>query len=444
MMILDLHSSATPLPVAAPRLGLKGALRLAQWSLVLLIGVLGLWSAFTLISGATVAQGQVMAKAQTQQLQSLEGGTVNAILVKNGDRVTQGQILVQFDPTLTRANLDIALTKLADAMALRARLQAEQLGLGTPDFSASPLPFPAPDMTAAAAGQRNVFAARAAVMQGQRDRLVETLAQQDSQLQGLTVQITAKQDQKNLIETEIVNQQSLLAKGLARQSVLSDLRRSLAELLGQQGALEADRARLTNARRDSTLETLQGERGFQEKVVTDLGDATAKVQELVLEIVTRRNQMAHMDLRAPMDGVVHEMKVATLGGVVVPGGTVLDIIPMGQGMSFEVQVDPRSVDQVHPGQMAELVLSSFDPRSTPRLKAHVLTISPDAVVDPRSGRSFYRVDLDVPATELARLGDQVLVPGMPISAYLVTSSRSVLTYLLHPLTSQMDLAFRED
>jgi HlyD family secretion protein len=426
-----------------PRLGLRGTLRLALVSLVVLFGVLGLWSAFTMISGAVVAQGQVMVKAQTQQLQSLDGGTVSALLVKNGDRVAKGQVLVQFDPALTQTSLDIALAKLADALTLQARLQAEQRGI-TPEFTAPTLPFPAPDLTASAAGQRNVFAARAALLQGQRDRLAETLAQQDSQLQGLKTQISAKNDQIALTETQVTNQQSLLDKGLTRQSALSDLRRGLSELLGQRAGLEAEQARLTNAKRDSTLETLQGERSFQEKVATDLGDATAKVQELVLEIVTRRTQLAHLDLRAPMDGVVHEMKLATLGGVVVAGGTVLDIIPLDQGMSFEVQVDPRGIDQVHPGQEADLILSSFDPRSTPRLKGLVLSVSPDAVVDPRSGHSFYRVDLDVPASELARLGDQVLMPGMPISAYLATSNRSVLAYLLHPLTSQMDLAFRDD
>ena len=425
------------------QLDLRGPLRLALGALILLVGVLGLWSAVTLISGAVVAQGQVTAKAQTQQLQSLEGGTVSAILVRNGDRVTKGQLLVQFDPTLTRANLDIALARLAEALTLQARLQAEERGT-LPDFAPPNLPFPAPDLTAAAAGQRVIFTARAAVMQGQRDRLAETLAQQDSQLQGFKAQISAKRDQIALSETQVAHQQSLLDKGLTRQSAVSDLRSTHLELLAQLAGLEADHARLTNARRDSMLETLQGERSFQEKVVTDLGDATATVQELMLEIVTRQNQLAHMDLHAPMDGVVHEMKTATLGGVVAPGATVLDIIPLGQGVSFEVRVDPRSIDQVHQGQDADLVFASFDPRSTPRLKARVLTVSPDAVVDTQSGRSFYRVDLVVSADELARLGDQGLMPGMPISAYLVTSSRSVLTYLLQPLTSQLDLAFRED
>ena len=427
-----------------PNLSLRGPVRLTLWSLGLLVGILGLWSALTMISGAVVAQGQVVAKAQAQLVQSLAGGTVQAILVKNGDRVQAGQIMVQFDPSTTRANLDIAMSKLAETLTLQARLQAEERGLAAPDFTPPVLPFPAPDLAAQIVGQRNIFAVRAAVLKGQRDRLAETLAQFDSQMQGLTAQIAAKRDELVLTEADIANQQALLSKGLTRQSALSDLRRSHADLLGQLAALQADQAKLANAKNDAQLETLQGERSFQEKVVTDLGDVTAKMQELVLEIVTRRDQLAQMDLRAPMDGVVHEIKVATIGGVVAPGGTVLEVIPLAQGLNFEVQVDPRGIDQVRQGQVSDLVLSSFDPRTTPRLKAHVISVSPDAVIDQRSGRSFYRVELTVSPEELVKLKDQKLVPGMPITAYLATSSRSVLDYLLHPLTSQMDLAFRED
>ena len=429
---------------AAPNLDLRGPGRLALISLALLVGVLGLWSALTMIGGAVVAQGQVMAKAQAQQVQTLAGGTVRAILVQNGDAVRAGQIMVQFDPTLTRANLDIALSKLADALALQARLRAEQHGIANPDFTAPALPFPAPDLTAQADGQRQVFAARAAVLQGQRDRLAETLAQYDSQLQGLTAQIAAKHEELALTAAEVANQQSLLTKGLTRQSALSDLRRAHASLLGQLAALQADQAKLANARRDSTLETLQGERSFAEQVVTDLRDAGGKVQELTLEIGTRRDQLGHTQVRAPMDGVVHELQVATLGGVAAPGATLMEVIPLGQGFSFEVRVDPQGIDQVHQGQEADLLLSALDPRTTPRLKARVTSVSAGAVVDPQSGRSFYRVDLTVPPDELARLDGQALVPGMPVTVYLTTSNRSVLAYLLSPLTSQMDLAFREN
>ena len=424
-------------------------MRLAVLALALMLGSFGLWSVTTVIGGAVVAQGQVTVKAQAQEVQSLEGGTVQAILVKNGDTVRAGQLMVRFDPTLTTASLGIAQSKLADALALQARLQAEQLGLAAPDFSpekllGTALPFPAPDLTLPAEGQRKIFAARAAVLAGQRARLAETMAQYDAQSQGLSGQIAAKHEELSLTEAQITNQQSLVDQGLARQSVLSDLRRTHADLLGQLAALQADKDKLVTSRRDSTLETLQGERNFAEQVATDLRDATAKVQELVPEIVTRRDQLAHTEIRAPMDGVVHEMKVATLGGVVAPGATLVEVIPLSAGFTFEVQVDPKGIDQVHLGQEADLVLSSFDPRSTPRLKAEVSNVPPDAVVDQHSGRSYYRVELTVPPGELARIGDQHLVPGMPVVAYLATSSRSVLTYLLHPLASQLDMAFRED
>lgn len=410
----------------------------------LLFGGLGLWAALTVIGGAVIAQGQITVKAQAQQVQSLDGGTVAAILVKNGDQVKAGQVLLRFDPTLTETNLGIAESKLADTLALQARLQAEQLGLSEPDFTPPALPFSAPDIHLQAEGQRKIFEARAAVLQGQRDRLKETLAQDDLQMQGLAAQIDAKTKEIELTDAQIKSQQTLVDQGLARQSTLSDLLRAQADLRGQLAALEADKAKIATAKRDAELETLQGERSFQEQVVTDLRDTTAKVQELTLEIITRRQQLAQVEVRAPMEGVVHEMKATTVGGVVAPGGTIAEVIPLAEGLSYEVQVDPRGIDQVHLGQEADLVFSSFDPRTTPRLKSTVTNIAPDAVTDPRTGRSFYKVELSVSAQELARIGDDHLMPGMPITAYLATSRRSVLSYLLHPLASQIDMAFREN
>lgn len=437
-----------PAPAAGPDHSLQGPVRQAVLAFGLLLGIFGFWASNTVISGAVVAQGQVSAKAQAQQVQSLEGGTVQDILVRNGDHVRAGQVLVRFDPTLNATNLGIAEAKLADALALQARLEAEEQGLPAPLFApvsaTAQLPFPAPDMTREIAGQRQIFAARAAVLQGQRARLAETMAQLDSQQQGLRGQIAAKGDEIALTEAQIGNQQTLVDQGLARQSQLTDLRRAHAALLGQMAALEADQAKLAIARRDAELETLQGERGFQEKVVTELRDTTAKVQELVLEIVTRREQLARTELRAPLDGIIHELKLTTLGGVVAPGATMLEVIPVGSGLDFELQVDPRAIDQVQIGQKAELTLAAFDPRRTPKLKASVIAVSPDAITDPRTGHSYYRIDLAVSADELARLDGQQVVPGMPITAYLTTTDRSVLAYLLHPLTSQMDLAFRED
>lgn len=434
-------------PLAVPDDRLHGPVRLAVLAFALLLAIFGLWARLTMISGAVISSGQVMVKGEAQKLQSLEGGTVTAIAIKNGDHVRAGQILVQFDPTLAATNLNIARAHLAEALALRARLAAEQSGLAAPTFDPASdlpkLPFAAPDITAEAAGQLRIFTARAAVLAGQRDRLTETLAQLDSQRQSLAAQIAAKSDEISLIAAQIDNQQSLLDQGLARQSQLSELRRGHASLLGQLAALQAEAAKLVISGRDARLETLQAERAFQEKVATDLRDTEAKIEDLTLEILTRQQQLAHTDLRAPVDGVVHELKLATLGGVAAPGDTVAEIIPLAAGLHIEVQVDPRGIDEVFIGQKTEVSFTALDPRATPKLQAVVAQISPDAISDPRTGRSFYRIDLTLPETEIARLHGQTLLPGMPVTAYLATSNRSVLSYLLHPLTSQMALAFRE-
>ncbi|MGV8954747.1 MAG: HlyD family type I secretion periplasmic adaptor subunit [Cypionkella sp.] len=422
---------------------LKGPVRLAALAFALLLTIGGLWATKTMISGAVISSGQVMVKGEAQKLQSLEGGTVAGILVKNGDHVRAGQILVRFDATLVATNLNIARARLAGALALRARLLAEQAGLATPLFDLPTLPFAAPDIRAEAEGQRQIFVARAAVLTGQRDRLAETLAQLDSQKQSIAAQLATKAEEISLTDDQIANQQVLLDQGLTRQSQLSDLRRGHASLLGQLAALQAEASKLITAGRDAQLETLQGERAFQEKVAIDLREAEAKIEELMLEILTRQQQLAQMDLRAPQAGVVHELKLSTIGGIVAPGDTVAEVIPLAAGLHFEVQVDPHGIDEVFIGQKGEVSFASLDPRSTPKLQATVAAISPDAIIDPRSGRSYYRVDLTLPDAEIARLDGQTLLPGMPVTAYLVTSSRSVLAYLMHPLISQMDLAFRE-
>jgi HlyD family secretion protein len=142
--------------------------------------------------------------------------------------------------------------------------------------------------------------------------------------------------------------------------------------------------------------------------------------------------------------VVHELAVTTVGGVVAPGAVLLQILPIDDGLSFEFRLDPRLINRVQVGQRAQVVFPAFDQRTTPKLHATVSAISPATITDPGSGQSFYRVELDIPPAEIARLGDVALLPGMPVEAFLQTGDRSVLDYLLHPLSAQIDRAFREN
>lgn len=432
-------------PAAAP--GLKMDLRkpalIGFAGFAVMVGVLGLWAALTVIGGAVIASGQAIVQGDAKVVQSLDGGMVAEILVADGDQVAAGEVLMRLDPTLLEVNLESARSRLAAALALQARLEAEQLRHEVLEFSYGPLPFALPDTAPHEARQREIFLARRAVLEGAREQLAETFLQTETRRRGLEGQLAATREQIALIEQDLGNMRDLAEQGLARQSQMSELQRAQSELQGRLATLEAEMAQLANSRREQELETLQRERSFMETVVTELRDATAQVDELTLEIVTRSAQLDRVELRAPVDGIVHEMQVTTLGGVIAPGAPVLNIIPSGNTMEFTLRVDPHSIDQVWQGQSAKVTLSAFDPQSTPQLAAQVTQISPDVVRDATTGQSYYRVILEVPGEELARLGEVELLPGMPIEAFLETGERSVLAYLVQPLSSHLRRAFRE-
>lgn len=438
-----MNSSALDAPLQL-RHDLRGTMLMGGVGMLVLVLTLVVWAVTTMIGGAVIAQGQAVVRGKPKLVQTLDGGEVAAIMVKNGDRVTEGDVLLRLDPTLLTINLDIARGRLAEALARRARLEAEQLGLDAPVFKYPPMPFPALDTAKHEEGQRQLFQARAEVFNGRRDQLAEKLLQLENQITGIEGQIAAKRDQMAYLEKDLANVEVLYSQDLVRQSQLTDLQRSQSDLLGQLSALEADLAQNRNVMRDSELETLQGERTFKEEVVTELRKAATDVDELLLEIVTRSEQLSRIDIRAPANGIVHQMQAATVGGIVAPGATILEVVPMGNGVDFELRVDPRSIDQVYPGQKAQVVMSAFNSRTTPKLEGHVTGISPGAIVDPVSGQGYYQIDLTVTPEELARLGDVALMPGMPVEAFLETGDRSVMTYLLEPLSSQFRLAFREE
>ena len=434
-------SSPTQFPPL--RLALRGTALAGFAGFLLLLLIFGGWAAGTRIAGAVIAPGSVVVEGRPRLIQSLDGGIAETIAVRDGDSVREGQLLLRLDQTLLRTNLDIARSRLAAALALRARLDAERQGLARLDFAYPPLPFPLPDTRAEEDGQRRIFEARRAVNDGIEASLAERLAQFDSQIGGVRGQIAALREQIGLTDSDLADQEQLAAQGLARKSQVSELQRRRSELRGQLAALEAEAARLANAREDAGIEARQAARGFTEQVVTDLRTTASEIEELVLDIITRSAQLERTEIRAPVAGLVHELQVTTPGGVVAPGQTIAQVVPVGDGMEFELRVEPHAIDRVHPGQTAKLVISSFDPQTTPRLEARVTTISAGTIPDPATGRSYYRVGLSVPQDQLARLDGETLVPGMPVEAYLETAERSVLTYLMQPVAAHLRQAFRE-
>lgn len=427
-----------------PRVDIGPAARIGILASLAMMVTFLLWAQFTPINGAVVTPGQAMVPGKPRVVQSLDGGMVAQILVATGDKVEAGQILLQLDPKLIQVKLDAAMNRLAAGLALRARLEAEQAGLKAPDFATPDLPFAAPEISRDAAGQMQIFSARAEIRAGRRAQLAEQESQIGNQIKGVEAQIAARSEQLALIEHQLANVQTLFDKGMVRESDLLDLQRNKAGLLGEIAGDQAERARLENSIRDAQIAADQADRAFLEQVATDLRTTVTQIEEVILEIVTLQDQLARVDIRAPVAGMVHELQVTTLGAVVPPGATIMQIVPQGTGIEFELKLPAKDLERVHVGQEAQLVLPTLDPRSTPRLAARVATVSPAAVTDPQTMAPFYRVTLAVEPSELARLGGIEILPGMPVDAYLQTGERSAMSYLLAPMTHQLMQAFREE
>lgn len=439
--------TALTMPLASSRAPLTDIGRTGRTGLIASFAMLGLvltWANLTPISGAVITPGQASVPGKPRLVQSLDGGMVRRIAVADGDAVTAGQVLMHLDPTLIQAKLDVARGRLVAALALRDRLEAEQAGLAAPVFRDAGLSFPLPDTRRAEDGQRQIFAARADLRSGRQNRLAERVAQLTNQIAGIEAQVIARSEQLALIEDELANVNMLFAKGMTRKSEMLDLQSRRAGLLGEIAGNRAEQARLENAIRDAEIETGQAESGFHEEVATELRATMTEIEELILEIVTLDNQLDRVDIRAPSDGMVHELQVTTEGGVVTPGAVIMQIVPQSGGVEFEMRLAAQELERTHVGQKAQLVFPSLDQRTTPRLEAAVSTISPAAVTDPQTGLNFYRLTLSVPPEELDRLGEVRVLPGMPVEAYLQTGDRSVMSYLLAPLTRQLQMAFREE
>ncbi|GHF03462.1 HlyD family type I secretion periplasmic adaptor subunit [Aliiroseovarius zhejiangensis] len=411
-------------------------------SLALLVSVF-VWMSTTLITGAVIAPGKVVVRGLPKKVQSLDGGVVQEILVRDGDVVRKGDVLLRLDPSLLQINLEIYRNRLSEVITREARLDAEYQELDAPVFNIDSPYLDGIDLTQHFKGQREIFVARREVLSGRKEQLAERIKQFGNQISGVEALISAKQEQLAYVSQERETKQGLSEQGLVRESELLELQGRESSLLGQIAEHQSELARIHNSIRDTELEILQADREFKEQVVTELRDTTAEREELTLQIVTVQKQLERIDILAPTDGIVHELQATTEGGVVAPEATITQIVPLSDGVEFKLQVDPRSIDQVFVGQVAKVIFPAFNQRTTPELFGTVAGISPTSVEDPQTGQSYFRIDLTLPAEEITRLGDVELIPGMPVEAFLQTGERSVLTYLAEPLLQQLRRAFRE-
>ena len=430
---------------------LKGAQRSIRLHLVIglaivvvLAGGLGGWASTAEISGALIAPGSIVVESNVKKVQHPTGGVVGEVLARDGDLVKAGDVVVRLDDTVTKASLAIVVKTLDGLMARGARLQAEQQGLDKITFPKALLDRAGdPEVKNIVASESKLFEVRTNGRIGQKAQLHERITQLNEEIAGLVAQEKAKDQEIALVEKELVGVRDLYDKHLVQMSRLTTLERDAARLNGERAQYIASRAQAKGKITETELQIIQVDKDMVSDVSKDLRETTDKIGEFVERKVTAEDQLRRTDIRAPQDGMVLQSTVHTVGGVITAGDAIMMIVPQSDDLQVEAKVNPQDIDKLQIGQKTLLRLSAFNQRTTPELNGVVSRVSPDVTTDQRTGQSYYTIRVSMPAQEIARLGDVKLIPGMPVEAFVQTGDRTMLSYLIKPLSDQLMRAFRE-
>ncbi len=430
----------------ATRLGLscEAELRSGLRVLALAAVVVGVWGGLAPLSGAVVLPGALVSELSLRKVQHPTGGVVRQISAHDGELVKAGDLLAQLDDTAVRANRQVVVGQLDAIRARVARLIAER-------DDAPDMPTPAnlasrigdKDVQAIVTAEKSLFKARRVSRNGQRELLTGRIGQLEEEIRGLDAQMKSQGAQRDLIASEEKGVQQLYQKSLVPLARLTGLQREAARLDGAQGQLISSTAETHSKIDEARLQVARLDQEFRADVMKDLREAQDKEAELTERAVAAQDQLDHVEIRAPVTGVVHQLAVHTIGGVVSPGEVLMEIVPENDELQVEAHLQPHDIDQARVGQKARVRFSAFNQRTTPALEGQVVFISPDIAQDAKNGAAFYRVRVALSPDEIGRLGGLQLVPGMPSEVFLQTGSRTMLSYLFKPLNDQLSRVFRE-
>lgn len=416
-------------------------------ALFCLVVGLGGWSAMANIAGAIVASGMIEVEANRQVVQHPEGGVVGEILADDGDNVEAGDVLIRFDNTLLRSELSIIEGQLFELMARRGRLEAERdgfEGIAFPEEIETMAPETNIDIQNLKAGQLRLFAARRTSLSKEAEQLEERKIQIERQIEGSEAQLEALKRQNELLAEELADQTDLLNKGLAQASRVLALQREEARLRGQVGELTAAVAESRGRIAETEIEILKLTSSLREEAITTLRDLEYNEIELKQRRLSTLETLSRMEVRAPASGIVYGTTIYALRSVVRPAEPLMYIVPKDSPFVITSRIEPIHIDQVHQGQDAKLVFSTFNSRTTPELEGVVTKVSADVFTDEVTGQVYYSAEILPKEGELSKLNGLELLPGMPVESFIRTTDRTPLAYLTKPLMDYFNRAFRED
>jgi HlyD family type I secretion membrane fusion protein len=442
----QLLGNDTAAPADDPRRDIRIGTAIVIFFFVILLG----WAALAPLDAGVHAQGVIAVSGNRQSVQHRDGGVVTAIHVREGQGVKAGDVLVEMAAPDLRATERALTSDYLTLLAQRSRLLAErtgQSGFAPPAEFASLSDEDRELADQAMQLQSAQLQARLGSMSAQQSVLGQRSRQIGEQQTGYAQQRFSFREQGRILQQELDGMRELEKKGFASTNRIRALERAQAELKGREAAMAAEMAKAGEGMGETRMQSISIRRESLEQVANDLRDTQSRLSEVLPKLIAAREQLQRARVRAPATGQVVGLTVFTVGGVVAPGQTLMEIVPNNKQLIIQAQLQPADADDIYPGQQAQVRFLSVHDRTLPLLTARVRTISADSFTDEKSGRSFFRAEIGVEPAELDRvrsvLGHGALRPGLPVEVVLTVRKRTALQYLLEPLTSNFWRALRE-
>ena len=419
--------------------------RIGLWALGIGFGGFLLWAAFAPLDEGVPSQGMVAIDTKKKAVQHLSGGLVKEVLVREGDRVKEGQLLIRLDQAVARANFEGVRQRYIGLRAMEGRLQAEQRSL--PKITFHPDVVEAardPQIQQVVFNQEQLFASRRAAQRAELQSIQESISGQEGMIAAYQGMLVNRKNQQSLLAEELSNTRSLVKEGYVPRNRQLELERMGSENSAGLAELQGNTIRAQRSVGELRQRVVLRQQEVRKEIETQLADVSREVEGDSQKYRAAKDDLGRIDIKSPTDGQVVGLAVQSVGAVIGGGQKLMDIVPADEPLLIESKVAPHLIDKVRAGLPVDVRFSGFS--NTPQLvvQGKVVSISGDLIVEPQTGAAYYLARVAVTADGYKVLGKRQLQPGMPVEVVFVTGERSMLTYLLKPLTKGFAASMKEE
>ncbi|WP_255528534.1 HlyD family type I secretion periplasmic adaptor subunit [Ramlibacter pallidus] len=434
-----------PVDGGTPADDARRPMRIGLWALAIGFGGFLLWAALAPLDEGVVAPGNVSIDTRRKTVQHLSGGIVRELLVREGEQVREGQPLLRLDSAMSRATFEASRQRYLGLRAVQSRLLAEQAGRASIAWH--------PDLAAAAQdvlvrqqmdNQQQLMASRRAALAAELQAIQEGIAGQEGLVQSYQLMAQSRRGQLELLQEELKNTRGLVQEGYAPRNRQLELERMAAESATAQAELQGNLVRARRAITEQRQRAIARQQDFRKEVEQELAEASREVISEGEKLRALQDDLQRTEIRAPASGQVVGLAMHTVGGVVAPGGKLMDIVPGSEPLLLEARVAPQFIDRVRPGLPVDIRFNAFAHSPQLVVEGKVGSISGDLIIENPNTPPYYLARISVTPEGLRKLGSRQMQPGMPAEVVFRTGERSLLTYLLHPLTKRVAASMKEE